>query len=106
MLHLAVARREQARPAARRGNRVEVRPPVLLPREDDEAVGGPLELPVADDLAIHAPRAAIRPEYLARCTGRDIRHADAPRLALTLGDEEPRLEIGRQPRKGNLSPVR
>ena len=81
-------RREQRGLAARDRHRVEMLPAVALPREDEPLLGRPRQLRTELHRLEHAAAAGCRAPHLAAGAGGHVGHADRPRLAFALGEED------------------
>src|SRR5271157_5848687 len=85
VLHFEIAFRERRNRAGGGRNRIEVKPAIALPREDDAIAGGPKQLIVRCHAAEHAAGAWLRAPYAVAHAGLHRGHADRPGLARTAG---------------------
>src|SRR5207244_12398438 len=88
VLDLELTRCEEHRRAAARGDRVQVRPAVLLPRKHDAVAIGPDELVGAHDLPEHASPAGGGTDHLARLAGGHVDDAHRPGRAFAVRPED------------------
>src|SRR5262249_54427922 len=79
VLDFKVARREKPRGAAGSHNRIQMNPPVALPREDDVIVSAPYKLTVRHDFVEDAATSGFRAPELSATASRRICNADGPR---------------------------
>src|SRR5262249_25678841 len=98
--------RQERRRASFRRDRVEVRPAVLLPWEDDPVAVGPEELVFGDGVAEDASASLVRAEDLAGLAGRRVHDADRPRLSLAVGAERLELLVRRKTQVSQAFSVR
>src|SRR5438132_1236236 len=106
VLDFELTRREQLRFAAVDGDRIKMRPAVLLPRKHDAIARGPNDLVLGHDAAIDAAVAFIRAPDLATVAGGDVGDADRPRLPRAYRREREHFVAGRDAREGDLLSVR
>jgi hypothetical protein len=103
---LELARCQERRGTARRGDGIEVRPAVLLPGKHDAVSVGPEKLVTRDDSSKDAAAPLFRAEDFARPAGRRVRDADRPGLALAVRPERLGLASRGDPHEGETFAVR